>query len=224
MKNIPYADLPGMKDITYDDLPGMISNKNDTLSNLRSLRSSNPKNVVLSYINVNSIRNKLNDLKNVVFNNVDLVCIAETKLDESFPESQFVCAGFKKPYRFDVTDKSGGLLLYVNESIPSRILPHNLPPDIQCIPIELNLRKQKWLVFNIYRPPSQSIKYFVEKISDQLDIFSTNYDNVILLGDFNDTPLDTEISSFMANYNLYSLINIPTCFKSASGRCIDLIY
>ena len=159
----------------------------------------------------------------MVFKNVDLVCIAETKLDQSFPESQFACDGFKKPYRFDVTNSSGGLLLYVNESIPSRLLPHSLPTDIQCIPIELNLRKQKWLVVSIYRPPSQSIKYFVEKISDQLDLFSAKYDNIIVLGDFNATPSDPEISSFMANYNLYSLINTPTCFKSASGRCIDLI-
>ena len=58
--------------------------------------------------------------------------------------------GFKKPYRFDATAVSGGLLTYVNESIPSRVLPHRLPPDIQCIPIELNLRKQKWLILGIY--------------------------------------------------------------------------
>ena len=33
----------------------------------------------------------------------------------------------------------------------------------------------------------------------------------------------TEISSFMTDHCLHSLINHPTCFKSADGRCIDLI-
>ena len=36
--------------------------------------------------------------------------IAETKLDESFPDSQFKISGMKKPYRSDVSANSRGLL------------------------------------------------------------------------------------------------------------------
>ena len=38
---------------------------------------------------------------------------------------------------------------------------------------------------NIYRPPSQNLKYFLEMISDHFDSFSINYDNIIIIGDFN---------------------------------------
>ena len=134
-----------------------------------------------------------------------------------------MAAGFKKPYRFNVSDTSGGLMIYVNEAIPSRRIPSSLPPDIQCIPIELNLRKQKWLVLSIYRHHSQTLQYFIDKISNQLDLFYKDYDNVILLGDFNDTVAGAEISSLIANQGLHSFISGPTCFKSSDGRCIDLI-
>ena len=40
-----------------------------------------------------------------------MLVIAETKLDDSFPTSQFVIPGFKKPYRLDVSVKAGGLLV-----------------------------------------------------------------------------------------------------------------
>ena len=188
------------------------------------MRLSHPKNVILSYINVNSIRNKLDDLGNIVLQNVDFLCIAETKLDDSFPESQFMLDGYKKPYRLDASASTGGLLTYVNCNIPSRQLKYLLtPPDIQCIAVELNLRKQKWLIFSIYRNPSQNLRYFLSHLTALLDYYSENYENIIIIGDFNNVTTSIEISSFMADHGLYSLVNNPTCFKSVNGRCIDLI-
>ena len=123
---------------------------------INDLYLNNPNNVSLSYININSIRNKLDDLSTIVSNNIDVLCIAETKLDNSFPEPQFFLKGYKKPYRLAVSDSSGGLLTYVNSDIPStRLTSYTFPKDIQCLVIELNLLKQKWLVFSIYRNPAQ---------------------------------------------------------------------
>ena len=178
----------------------------------------------MSYININSIRNKLDDPSTIVSNNIDVLCIAETKLDNSFPEPQFFLKGYKKPYRLDVSDSSGGLLTYVNSDIPStRLTSYTFPKDIQCLVIELNLRKQKWLVFSIYRNPAQDLQYFLNNLSLAMDFYASKYENTIILGDFDNTPSSADISSFMADFSLYSLINKPTCFKSRDGRCIDLI-
>ena len=67
------------------------------------------------YINVNSIRNQFGDLGKRVDGNINILCIAETKLDESLPNNQFVLVGYHLPYRLDITDKKGGKL-----RIPSR--------------------------------------------------------------------------------------------------------
>ena len=35
------------------------------------------------------------------------------------------------------------------------------PSDIQILPVEMNLKKQKWLVVAIYTPPLQCKSYFI---------------------------------------------------------------
>ena len=82
----------------------------------------NPKNIVFSYININSIRNKFNNLFDLISKNVDIFSVAETKLDPSFPNSQFLIPGFHEPMRLDITSKRGRMLVYIKSSLPSRIM------------------------------------------------------------------------------------------------------
>lgn len=89
--------------------------------------------------------------------------------------------------------------------------------------IEINLKKQKWLLSAIYRPPSQPQQYFFDEIVKVLDHYCRQYENLILIGDFNCQIDEDVISSFVDNYNLSSLVRSPTCFKSDNPRCIDLI-
>ena len=122
------------------------------------------------------------------------------------------------------TKPYGGVMVYVNADIPSRELGRiNLPTDIQIIPIELNLRKQKWVIFTLYRPPSQPLSYFMSHLTQIIDYYYKCYDRFILLGDFNVEPTDTNMAEFMDSFQLSCLINDKTCFKSKDGSCIDLI-
>ena len=121
------------------------------LEGLYNLIKCNPKNIISSCINVNSIRNKLDDLKLLLGKSLDIICISETKLDETFPTAQFAIEGFSKPYRLDITSNSGGLLFYVKANLPSKLIRfYNFPNDIQCIPIELNISTKKYTLLSIY--------------------------------------------------------------------------
>ena len=52
----------------------------------------------------------------------------------------------------------------------------------------------------------------------------SNYDNIILMGDFNCDPADLEVIEFCELFKLKSLIDEPPCFKSLTNpTCIDLI-
>ena len=73
--------------------------------------STYSKSIIFSHLYINSIRNKFENLKEVIGNHVDILVIAETKIDKSFPTAQFVIEGFHKPLRVDISDKRGGLLL-----------------------------------------------------------------------------------------------------------------
>ena len=57
---------------------------------LKQWRHSHLSNVSFRYLNINFIRNKFGDLNKIVNGNIENLCIAETKLEESFPESHFV--------------------------------------------------------------------------------------------------------------------------------------
>ena len=72
--------------------------------------------------------------------------VAETKLDGSIPTNQFLIKGYRTPYRLDISGRSGGLLPYVRNEIPSRLLIQFIfNSDIQVIAVELNLKKNKHL-------------------------------------------------------------------------------
>ena len=62
-------------------------------------------------------------------------------------------------------------------------------------------------------------------ISQIMDEFSKNYDNVIFLGDFNTSVNDNAMKSFCSLNDLASLTDQPTCYKNLDKpTCIDLIF
>ena len=193
------------------------------VSRLKNLRIKNPKNIVFSYININSIRNKFDNLCDLISKNVDILSVAETKLDPSFPNSQFLIPGFHEPMRLDITSKRGGMLVYIKSSLPSRIMSNfKLPENIQVIPFELNLRKEKWLFVSIYKTPLQSNNHFLDTLNDLLDFYSGIYDNKLVFGDFNLEPTNPVMMNFMDSQNFTNLIKNNTYFKGV-GSCLDLI-
>ena len=79
----------------------------------KNLRLANVNRLICTQLNINSIRNKFESLKEIVSTNFDILFICETKLDSLFPRAQFHIHGFGEPYRFDRNGKGGGILLYI---------------------------------------------------------------------------------------------------------------
>ena len=103
----------------------------------------------------------------LVSQKIDVFLISETKIDDSFPEAQFSYDGYSVPHTRDRgVGGGGGLLLYDNDNIPSKTLKeHALPDDIESLFVEINLRKQKWLIIGIYNPPKMNNSYFSDHLS-----------------------------------------------------------
>ena len=123
----------------------------DAKSSLKLLRLRNIGRVIVGYLNINSVRNKLDALREIVSQNLDILMIAETKIDASFPTGQFTIEGFATPFRLDRNANGGGLLVYVRSDIPAhRLNSFNFSEGIECISFEINLRKKKWVLFSVY--------------------------------------------------------------------------
>ena len=94
----------------------------------------------------------------------------------------------------------------------------------ECSFVEINLRKKKWLLCCSYNPHRNNIKPHLEILSRNLDLYSSLYENIIILGDFNVETTDPSMEDFCIRFNLISLIKDPTCYKNPDNpTCIDLM-
>ena len=96
----------------------IIDTNNNGIRELKQLRNQKPHRIIIGHLNINSIRNKFESLVRFVGNNLDILMVSETKIDDTFPESQFLIDGFSKPFRLDRSAKGGENLLYIREDIP----------------------------------------------------------------------------------------------------------
>ena len=200
----------------------------DARTKLREIRVKNVNNVIIGHLNINSLRNKFHALCPLIHGYLDILVVGETKLDETFPEKQFLMSGYKKPYRLDGNANGGGIMIYVREDIPSDTLQkHKIHENIEAIFIEINLRKNKLLLVGIYHSTNAeygtSDAVFFDQLGFALDVYS-NYDKFLLAGDFNaEEGKNESLDDLMDAFHAKNMVKEPTCFKNPQNpSCIDL--
>ena len=182
------------------------------LSILDELRKKNLGKIIIGHLNINSLRNKFDEMKSMIQGKADIFVVSETKIDESFPTCQFKIDGFSTPFRLDRNKEGGGIIVYVRSDIPCKILKCQLPNNIEGLFVELNFRKKKWVLFAGYNPKKERIFHFLENIGTSLDKFIENFDNLLLIGDFKSEVEEEVMNEFCETYNLVNLIKDSTCF------------
>ena len=123
--------------------------------------------------------------------------------NESFATNQLVIPGFTSPYRFDRSKDGGGVLVNIREDIPSKFLNISyIAPDIECLGIEVNLRKVKWLVICSYNPHKSYISNHLENLSKVLNRILSQYERFLCIGDINSEITEFAMKNF---YDIYLL-------------------
>ena len=106
---------------------------------LRKMKIQFPDKLIIAYLSINSKENKSDSLSFMVENNADMLLISETKLDDSFPSGQFKICGFSMSYRYDRNSMGGGILLYIRDDIPTKLLKHDFGNNIENLSVEINV-------------------------------------------------------------------------------------
>ena len=127
--------------------------------------------------------------------------ISETKIDESFTVSQFLIDGFSTPFRLDRNDNGGGILVYVGEDIPAKSIkvPY-ISKETECLAIELNLRKMKWLITCSYNHHKDNISNHLVNLSKILDKNLSKYERILCVGDFNSEVTEVSMKNFFMTF------------------------
>ena len=100
------------------------TNSEETLENdaLNEIRKKNPNRIIITHLNINSIRSKFEMLKEVLGNKINILLISDTKLDDTFPLNQFILEEFTRPHRLDRTTHGGGLMFFCLRGYTVQIL------------------------------------------------------------------------------------------------------
>ena len=114
-------------------------------------------------------------------------------------------------------------MFYVNENLCCKSLNTEIDNLTETIFLEVNIQSSKCLFVGCYKPPSQNEEFFISNLSKTINAFSTKYDNILLMGDFNLTIENKHLEELLSVLNIKSLISYPTCFQSINPTCIDLI-
>ena len=101
--------------VANDGINGKFSNELnndeflDPLSTIKNLRLSNVNRVIEVDLNINCLPKKLNQLRELVLKQADILVLTETELDDSFPNLQFSVDRFCEPLRID-RNRSGSYI------------------------------------------------------------------------------------------------------------------
>ena len=115
---------------------------------LKSLRLKNVNKLIITHLNINSLRNKFESLISLIKDNIDILMISETKLDQRFLINHFMINGFIAPSRLDRNDKGGGIPY---KDIPSKLVSTE-SSQVEGFFVEINL-----LLYCSYNPKKDLI-------------------------------------------------------------------
>ena len=146
-------DLDAVNDCLSDTLEKA---KPDANSSLQPIRKGNLNKLIFAHLNINSIGNESDSLADIIKDNIDILMISETKVDDSFPNGQFLLDGFGTPFRLDRNRNGESIMLFIRNDIPAKVISTDDRP-IESFYVELNFRKKTWLLNCSHNPKHSNV-------------------------------------------------------------------
>ena len=194
-------------------------------------RLKHPRNSLIGYLNINSLRNKIVDAREVLGKlELDYFLLSETKLDDSFPSAQFYIENFEIRNRSDRDKNGGGLIEFVTKGFITKKIKEYETKVSETIASEFTISKKKWFCVSVYRPPIlTNLDIFFDELTNSLSKAVYKHDNLIVMGDFNINLNKTDcigfgkLEEFCDNFNLTNIVKSNTCFTKNNKSIIDLL-
>lgn len=209
------------------------------------LNSSKSKFTIIS-LNCQSLNSKFDmiktylDIYNSNNNKISIVCLQETWLTEDSDLSLYQIPEYNLISMGKYCSEHGGLAIYIHKKYNFRQIDLEMVSEVwegQCIEIfedkkikNHNIKNNKIIICNIYRPPRQSIENitnFRTEITETIQKLK-NCKNVILTGDFNVNLLkyheNNSTNEFLENIisqGYIPKITQPTRLCHTTGTLID---
>ncbi len=184
----------------------------------------------VGHININSIRHKFNPLREALSKKMlDILCIQETKLDDTFPQAQFDVSGFKQ-YRQDYRSNEGGIMVFIRDDIAHMRrtdLEVNEDRDgrIETLVLEIKIKSEKWVLSSLYKQPKVKPGTMSMAIDTHINSCKAVTPNSVIVGDINLDVLKQKncVRDTLGVQGFKNCVTQPTCFKGQNPTSIDAI-
>jgi hypothetical protein len=133
----------------------------------------NPGPVLFS-ININSLRNKIDNLAAELETDIDILCISETRLDDTIADTDILVHGFTHVFRKDYTIASGGVCLQLSGNLVGTRLNGMEQPDLELLWVKVILEHDYYIIGVCYRNPALLVDYWdklLENVSNVVAIY-----------------------------------------------------
>ncbi|XP_075163248.1 uncharacterized protein LOC142235879 [Haematobia irritans] len=152
---------------------------------------------------------------------VDIVCISETWFDDSITDMMVSVKGYEI-FRVDRKGFAGGVAIYVKKGLNCK--PRFTSDGIESIEyifLEICSLDRSVLIGSVYRPRSN---IDMDPFMRQVGIFSTQFDEIVIAGDFNSNLLaNQQLVGVMRALGLYVInTDTPTHFTQFANTLLVL--
>ena len=139
---------------------------------IQTIREDNLNKLIFAQLNIKSIRNKFGSLADMMKDNIDILMISESKVDDSFLDDQFFLDVFGTSFHQDRNRNGGDIMLFIRNDIPAKVISIDDRP-FESFYVELYFRKKKWLLNCSSNPKHSSVESHLESLSKSLDSLSS---------------------------------------------------
>ena len=185
--------------------------------------------------NVVSLNRNLENLQTHILHELDfhfnIIGVSETKITNANSE---LCTAKIPGYSFEYAPtplSSGGVGLFIDESLNYRILEKISNEAFQALWAEITFENKKTVICGIFHRQHNSPERFQLYFDESIEKFSSSGKDIVIMGDFNIDLLKCGSSNYSLNFlsslqscYLTPAIDKPTRVRSTSATLIDDIF
>lgn len=182
----------------------------------------------LGHLNIRSLSANLINFKDEFLNSpFDVIALTETWLTNEVNVDNYRLTGYNFFFKNRI-GRGGGVALFVKNSFKCIILDVQVR-ELEQLWLSLSVGGTKYAIGVIYKPPCYNVNSFLIEFEDVVNILSSQYNHVIITGDFNinmlqvDRPEVNRFYNILESYDLMQIINKPTHYSQKGCTLIDLI-
>jgi hypothetical protein len=122
-----------------------------------------------------------------------------------------------------------GVIIYVHNSSQYTnidLSEYCKEKGIEICAVKLIINSLNMFIIAIYRAPTGNFHYFLQKLDNILQSFSTPVSHIIICGDLNinylvENEQKKQLDNLLLMYNLVSIVNFPTRINNTSVSALD---